>query len=95
MRPKHLLRTVRYVGGLRLEFTYQDGHTQRTDFAPWFNAAQRTPYEKLYRNIEWFKRFRLLDDHAIMWGDHLIVFSAEKLRAGTSLAHRTRNAQAA
>lgn|GEM_PF-6496661 len=86
MRPGQLLKTARYIGGHRLELTFRDGAVQHIDFGPWLNAPERTPYEKRYRNIAWFKRFRMLDNHAIVWGDFLIVFSSDKLRKRTAFA---------
>ena len=84
MRASDHLRNVQHVGGNVLQLTYADGFVKRVDFGPWLNAPERTPYQKRYRASQWFKRFRMLDTHAIMWGDYLMVFAADKMRKGLS-----------
>lgn len=82
------IEKAEYAGGRTLAITFKDGARVDVDFGPWLNAAERTPYEKRYRNTAWFKRFRVLGDHAIMWGDYLIVFASDKLRRRLSPAVR-------
>lgn len=88
MKRSERIHKAEYAGGLVLAITFMDGCRMDIDFGPWLNAEERTPFEKRYRNAAWFKRFRLLDDHAIMWGDYLIVFASDKLRRGLSPAIR-------
>lgn len=92
MKPSNRLKAATYAHGLVLRLSYADGAVKTVDFGPWLNAPERTPYEKRYRNTAWFKRFKLLDDHAIMWGDYLIVFASDKLRTGQSFAAPVRRA---
>lgn len=84
MRRIDHLKRVEYLHGNVLRLIYVDGMAKCVDFGPWFRSPERTPFEKRYRSPEWFSRVKLVDTHAIMWGDHLIVFAADKLRRGIS-----------
>lgn len=83
MSKKDQLKKAEHVKDTVLKLSYADGAEVLVDFKSWF-AGNRTPYERRYKNPSWFRRFKLLGDHAIVWGDYLMVFSAAKLRAGKS-----------
>lgn len=79
MRKSERLIKAEHVDGLTLRLTFGDGLSLMADFSGYFRD-RATPSEKRYARPEWFKRFKLLDEHALMWGDFLILFSTESLR---------------
>lgn len=94
MNTRWQMNSVKHLQGHVLRVAYADGITIDYDFAPWLESTRRTPFEKRYRAVEWFKRFKAHPGF-LEWGDLLIGMDAEDLREGHITGVEVRRQQAA
>lgn len=79
---QHLaVQSVRHQGGHVLELTFNDGHVQCVDFAPFILSDGHPDYER-YALVDEFLRFEIVDGN-LNWDDYSMVFPVEDLYRNT------------
>ncbi|MGH7595362.1 MAG: DUF2442 domain-containing protein [bacterium] len=66
-----------YIGGYKLHLWFSDGKNHVVDFEPFLMSA-RNPMVTQYRDIEKFRKFRLVYGN-LDWNDYEMCFSVEDL----------------
>jgi hypothetical protein len=72
--------SVRHVKSHILELTFNDGHVQVLDFAPFIFSNGHPDYDQ-YKSESGFLNFQLIDGN-LNWGDYTMIFPVEDLYRG-------------
>lgn len=72
--------SVRHVISHILELTFNDGHVQVLDFAPFIFSNGHPDYDK-YKSESNFLRFQLIEGN-LNWDDYTMIFPLEDLYKG-------------
>ena len=94
MNPRYQMTKVQHVRSHVLRIGFEDGAVFEYDFGPWFMSERRTPYERRYRAVDWFKRYKMHPAY-LEWGDMLIGMYAKDIREGHITGIETKKRKAA
>ncbi len=72
--------SARHIKSHILELTFNDGHVQVLDFAPFIFSNGHPDYEK-YKSESEFLTFHLIDGN-LNWDDYTMIFPVEDLYKG-------------
>ena len=75
------VKSVTHLGGHVLELTFNDGHVQSVDFAPFIFSDGHPDYER-YKSVEEFLKFEIVDGN-LSWDDYTMIFPVEDLYRNT------------
>ncbi len=86
--PELLIDKVVHKKSHILEITFNDGHVQVIDFAPFIFSNGHPDYEK-YKSEVGFLSYQLIDGN-LNWDDYTMIFPIEDLYSGR-LYHTVNN----
>ncbi|WP_226662105.1 DUF2442 domain-containing protein [Microbulbifer aggregans] len=81
--PEVLVKSARHLKSHILEITFNDGHKQIVDFAPFISSVQHPDYEQ-YKSEEKFLEYEIVDGN-LNWDGYTMIFPVEDLYANKIL----------
>ncbi|WP_043319731.1 MULTISPECIES: DUF2442 domain-containing protein [Microbulbifer] len=78
-----LVESVRHLKSHILEITFNDGHKQIVDFAPFIFSVGHPDYEQ-YKSERKFLEYEIVDGN-LNWDDYTMIFPVEDLYANKIL----------
>ena len=81
------IRSAKYLGDYLIRFTFSDGRAVELDFHPLLSDEAQNPMTRQFLDVTRFKKFRIMNQRDVVWGDHEMAFPLATLYAGDFRVH--------
>ena len=75
--------SAEHIGDYKVHVHFSDGASQVIDFLPFLQSFRHPDYEQ-YFDLEYFKRFKIIEGN-INWDDYNLIFPVDDLYEGRLL----------